>query len=120
MEDFYVLIRKWYVPSKHTRMFPPKFEEILKLGRSTDLNLVLAERSRLCIYAFVESQKRDQEFSDRIDPIARIRDISTFISPISSVKRVDEYTRSPMKMELYLSPGESRGYWKYHTFNKGT
>ena len=31
---------------------------------------------------------------------------------------MDEYTRYPMKMELDLAPGESRGYWKYHTPGK--
>ena len=29
MEDFYNLIRKWYVPTKHAGMFPPKVEEML-------------------------------------------------------------------------------------------
>ena len=41
-----------------------------------------------------------------------------FVPPISSVERVDEHTRSPMKLELNLAPGESRGYWKYHTPGK--
>ena len=64
----------------------------------------------LCIYVFVERKKIDQEFNDRIDPIANLRDGSTFVSPIPSVKRVDEYTRFHMKMELDITPGESRGY----------
>ena len=29
-----------------------------------------------------------------------------------------EYAQSPTKMELKLSPGESRDYWKYRTPNK--
>ena len=82
------------------------------------MNLVRAERSRLCIYAFVERRKRDQEFNDRIDPIANIHGGSTFVSPTSSAKRVDECTRSPMKMELDLAPMESRGYWKSYTPGK--
>ena len=34
------------------------------------------------------------------------------------MKRVDDYARSPVRMELDLIPGESRGYWKYHTRGK--
>ena len=37
---------------------------------------------------------------------------------MSSIKRVDEYSRSPVEMELDLAPGKSRGYWKYHTPKK--
>ena len=29
------------------------------------------------------------------------------------MKRVDDYARSPVRMELNLTPGESRGYWNY-------
>ena len=115
MEEFYNLIRKWYVPSKHAGIVPPKVEEIFSLGRLPGLNLVRDDRSRLFIYAFVERQKRDQEFND---PIADTGGVSTFVSSISSVKRVDEYTRYPMKMKIDLAPGESRGYWKYHTPGK--
>ena len=82
------------------------------------MNLVRAELSKLCIYAFVKRQKRDQEFNNRIDLIANIRGGPTFVSSISSVKRVNEYTRSLIKLELDLSPGESRGYCKYHTPGK--
>ena len=31
---------------------------------------------------------------------------------------MDEYTLSPMTMKLDLGPGESSGYWKYHTPGK--
>ena len=34
------------------------------------------------------------------------------------MKRIDEYTRSAVKMELDIAPGESLGYWKYHTPGK--
>ena len=34
------------------------------------------------------------------------------------MKRVDEHSRSPVKIELDLATGESRGYWKYHTPGK--
>ena len=60
----------------------------------------------------------DQGVKDRHDPISNIGDRSTLNSSISSVKRVDHYSRSPVEMELDLAPGESRGYWKYHTPGK--
>ena len=31
MEEFYNLIRKWYVPSKHAELLPPKVKEMLNL-----------------------------------------------------------------------------------------
>ncbi|KAI9895112.1 hypothetical protein PsorP6_019199 [Peronosclerospora sorghi] len=32
--------------------------------------------------------------------------------------RIDEFSRSPVIMEVDLLPGESRGYWKYHSPKK--
>uniref|UniRef100_M4B7T3 Uncharacterized protein n=1 Tax=Hyaloperonospora arabidopsidis (strain Emoy2) TaxID=559515 RepID=M4B7T3_HYAAE len=75
-----------------------------------------AKRSRLCIYAFVERQRKNQEINDRIDSIANIHNDSTLA--LSSVKRVNDYARSLVRMEIDLAPGESRGYWKYHTTGK--
>ena len=60
----------------------------------------------------------DQGVKDRRDPINNICDRSTFVSSISSVKRVDDYARIPVKMKLDLSRGESKGYWKYRTSEK--
>ena len=34
------------------------------------------------------------------------------------MKKGDEYARSPVRVELDLAPGESCGYWKYHTPGK--
>ena len=31
------------------------------------------------------------------------------------MKRIDEYNWSAVKTKLDLAPGESRGYWKYHS-----
>ena len=46
-------------------------------------------------------------------------DLNLQTSPsISSVRRIDEYSRSENVMELDLAPGESRGYWKYHAPGK--
>ena len=50
-----------------------------------------------------------------MEPIANMRDSSTFVSSISSVNRVDEHARSSIRMELDLSPEKYRGDWKYHT-----
>ena len=90
----------------------------VKLERSPGWNLARAERSRLCIYAFVEGSRSDQEVNDRIDPIANIHKDFTLVPSTSSMRRVDNYARSPVRMELDLAPGESRGYWKYHTPGK--
>ena len=59
-----------------------------------------------------------QEVTDQAESIANIRKDSTCAPANSSVKRIDEYTRSAVKMELDLEPGESLGYWKYHTPGK--
>ena len=61
---------------------------------------------------------KDQEVNDQAEPIANIRINSTCVPVISSVRRIYEYTRSAVKMELDLAPGESSGYWKYHTPRK--
>ena len=90
----------------------------VKLERSPGWNLVRAEHSRLCTYAFVERQLKNQEVNDRVKPIANIRNNSTCVPAISSVKGTDEYTRTQVKMELDLAPVKSRGYWKYHTPGK--
>ena len=75
------------------RNAPVQGRRDVKLGRSPGLNLVLAARSRLCIYIFVGGGlKRDQESKGTIDPIANTRGSSTFVSQISSVKRAHEYT----------------------------
>ena len=70
------------------------------------------------MYAFVERKLIDQDVNKRVDPIVDTCDDSNCFRSSSSVRRVDEYSRSPAKMELDLAPGESRGYWKYHTPGK--
>ena len=79
-----------------------------KLGSSPGWNLVRAERSNLCVYAFVEKRSTDQDVKQRTDEINTL-DNSKSLRSVSSVKRVDEYSRSPVKMELDLALGESRG-----------
>ena len=91
--------------------------EDVKLGFSPGWNLVRAERSRLCIYAFVERKLVDGR-DDEQDELHNTCDSSKCLCYVSSVRRHDEYARSPTKMELVLAPGESKGYWKYHTPGK--
>ena len=61
---------------------------------------------------------KNQEVNDQTESIANIRKDLTCALAISKVKRIDEYTRSAVNMELDLAPGESRGYWRYHTPGK--
>ncbi|OWZ12056.1 hypothetical protein PHMEG_00014838, partial [Phytophthora megakarya] len=51
MEEFYNQIRQWFNPTKHMDV---------KLGRSSGWNPIRAERSRYCIYAFVNKTSVDQ------------------------------------------------------------
>ena len=81
----------------------------VKLGRSPGWNLVRAKRSRICIYASVKRQLKDREVADQAEPIARIRNNSTCVPAISSVRIINECTRSAVKMELDFALGESRG-----------
>ena len=85
----------------------------VKLGRSPGRNLLRAERSRLCIYAFVEKRSTNQEINQWINPINTCEASKIFRS-ISRVVKFHEYAQSLAMMELDLAPGESREYWKYH------
>ena len=90
----------------------------VKVGRSPGWNLARAECSRLCIYAFVEGQRKVQENSDWTYPIANKHNDSTLVSSISSVKRLNDYARLPVRMKLDLAQGELRGYGRYQTPGK--
>ena len=96
----------------------PTSREDDKSGRSPGWNLVRAERSRLCVYAFVQRKGVDGS-EDKQDDWQNTCDFSNCLSSISSVRIHDEYSRSPTKIELVLAPGGSRGYWKYYTPGKG-
>ena len=64
----------------------------------------------------METERIDQGGNNWIGPIANTFDLDTYLlRNISSVKRVDEHARSPVKMHIDLAPGEMRRYWKYHT-----
>ena len=58
----------------------------VKLGRSSGWNLVRAERSRLCIYAFVEKQAKNQAVNDQVESIPNIHNNSTCVPVFLSVK----------------------------------
>ena len=119
MEEFYNLIRQWYFADQTCWSTTIEGRGDVKLGRSPGWNLVRAERSRLCIYAYVERRSTDQEVNQQMNPINTCED-SKVLRSILRAAKVDEYTRSPAMMELDLAPGESRGYWKYHTLGNGS
>ncbi|OWZ23107.1 hypothetical protein PHMEG_0002063 [Phytophthora megakarya] len=102
-EEFYYQIRQWFNPTKHMDV---------KLGRWSGWNPIRAERSRYCIYAFVNKTSVDQ-VSKKPDLHGNRCDLHgkrTFA--ISSLRLVDEYARSDVTMSVNLQPGESRGYWR--------
>ncbi|OWY97793.1 hypothetical protein PHMEG_00031590, partial [Phytophthora megakarya] len=110
MEEFYNQIRQWLnSTTKHMDMLPEAAQKMLKQGRSSGWNPIRAERSRYCIYAFVNKTSVDQ-VSKRSDLHGNTCDMHgkrTFA--ISSLRRVDEYAKSEVTMSV---TGESRGYWR--------
>ena len=92
--------------------------EDVKLERSPGLNLVRAERSGCCIYAFVEKQP--------LEKVVRVENgagntSNLSIKPVPAVvnfRTPHEFTRGETVMMLELLPGESRGYWKHHAPGK--
>ena len=114
LEAFYNLIRQWYNPTKHAGQLPEAAEKMLKLGRSPVLNLIRAERSDCCIYAFVE--KHPVEKVDKVDELdGSISDLcSSPVAVVANARVSDEFSREELLMTLDLLPGESRGYWKHH------
>ena len=73
--------------------------EDAKLARSPGWILVRAERSRLCVYAFVQRTEVDGS-EDNQDDRKNTCDSLNCLRSISSVRRHDEYARSLTKMEL--------------------
>ncbi|POM57358.1 Hypothetical protein PHPALM_38139, partial [Phytophthora palmivora] len=99
MEEFYNQIRQWFNPAKHA-------------GRSPGWNPVRAERSRYCIYAFVNKISVDQG-SKISDLRGNTYDLNgNRAVAISSIRQADDYSRSEVTMMVDLHPGEIRGYWK--------
>ena len=91
-------------------------EENVKLGRSPGWNLARAERSKLCVYAYVEKKKGFHGVKDPVKPIINTREFCLVVCSVTSVNCVDVNARLPIRMELDIAPGESQGYSKFpHT-----
>ncbi|POM58571.1 Hypothetical protein PHPALM_36761 [Phytophthora palmivora] len=93
MEEFYNQIRQWVNPAKHAGMLPESAERIYR------------------IYAFVNKKSVDQ--GNKISDLrGNTYDLNeTRAVAISSVRQVDNYSRSEVTMMVDLRPGEIRGYW---------
>ncbi|POM64179.1 LOW QUALITY PROTEIN: Reverse transcriptase [Phytophthora palmivora] len=92
--------------------------EDVKLGRSPVWKPVRDERSSYCIYAYVEKQS-EATVNQLINPIDNTCDLlEKSTATVSSIRQIDEHARSSVMMALEISPGESRGYWKYHVPDK--
>ncbi len=76
------------------------------------MNPVRAERSRYCIYAFVNKTSLDPG-SRTLDPVDNTRDLhEVSVARVSSLRQVDEFSRSKVSSTLDLQRGETRGYWE--------
>ncbi|GMF22422.1 unnamed protein product [Phytophthora fragariaefolia] len=104
-------------PSANTPV-PSAHREGVKLDRSPVWNPVRAERSKFCVYAYVEKQSKSdvRKLIRPIDNTRGIHDERTMA--ISTLHQVDELGRSEVTMALNLLHGESRGYLKYHVPDK--
>ena len=92
MEEFYNLSASGTCRPSMLVYFRPRRKRC-KLGRSPVWNLARAERSRLCIYAFVETKRIDQGSNSRIGLIANTCDLDNYrLRTVSSVKRVNEHS----------------------------
>ncbi|GMF44442.1 unnamed protein product [Phytophthora fragariaefolia] len=89
--------------------------EDVKLERSPGWNPVRAERSRFCIYAYVEKQSKATVIKV-VDNSCDLQKESATV--IANLHQTDEYSRSEVKMILDIAQGESRGYWRYHVPDK--
>ncbi|POM76997.1 LOW QUALITY PROTEIN: Hypothetical protein PHPALM_5693, partial [Phytophthora palmivora] len=95
MEEFYNQIRQWFNPAKHA-------------GRSPGWKPVRAERSRYCIYTFV-NKKSVVQGSKIPDLPGNTYDLNgNRAVAIASVCQVGDYSRSGVIMMVDLHPGEIR------------
>ncbi|EGZ25049.1 hypothetical protein PHYSODRAFT_480856 [Phytophthora sojae] len=86
--------------------------EDVKLGRSPGWNPVRAERSRYCIYTFVNKNTVDR-VSGRTDLRGNTCHLhAKFAAKVLSLHRSDDLCRSDAEVPLDLQSGETRGYWK--------
>ncbi|POM65604.1 LOW QUALITY PROTEIN: Reverse transcriptase [Phytophthora palmivora] len=67
----------------------------------------------------VREKQSEATVNQLIDPIDNTCDLlEKPTATVSSLRQIDEYARSNVMMALEISPGESRGYWKYHVPDK--
>ena len=116
MEYFHNSMRDWYVPSKPAGIFWPRYTNIKLVSSRYDLARV--ERSMICKYAYVERKKELCDGNNPVIPIANTCVYFSIVCLVSSVKRVNEYARSPLRMEIDLVPGRLRGSRKLYTPGK--
>ncbi|ETO58593.1 hypothetical protein F444_23029, partial [Phytophthora nicotianae P1976] len=94
----------------------PKAPKDVKLGRSPGWKPGRAERTKLCIYVYVQKKA---EVSQRKNLIDNTRDLhGKHTSVVASLRKPDEFARVDTVMALERQPGEMRGYWKYHAPSK--
>ncbi|OWZ01761.1 hypothetical protein PHMEG_00026792 [Phytophthora megakarya] len=103
MEEFYNLIRQWYVPNKHAGMLPANAENKLNYN------------ARQVGIWYEPNKQKTRKVSKLTDNTCKLHEKRTFT--VASL-RENDYSRSDVIMELDLLPGESRGYWKYHAPGK--
>ncbi|POM60201.1 LOW QUALITY PROTEIN: hypothetical protein PHPALM_30967 [Phytophthora palmivora] len=86
----------------HRHVFGVCVEDV-KLGLSPGWNPVRAERSRYCVYAYVE-KRSESTVNKLISPIENACDLPA--PAISSLRPIDEYSRSNVTMALEISKTE--------------
>ncbi|OWY96896.1 LOW QUALITY PROTEIN: hypothetical protein PHMEG_00032718 [Phytophthora megakarya] len=99
------------------RAVPRTSREDVKLGRSPGWNPVRAERSRYCIYAYVNKATEDRGRKES-DLRGNTCNLHSYTAKIASLPQTSEFSRSNAEGALDLKRGESRGYWKRHSPGK--
>ncbi|OWY98545.1 hypothetical protein PHMEG_00030667 [Phytophthora megakarya] len=96
------------------RAVPRTSREDVKLGRSPGWNPVRAERSRYCIYAYVNKATEDRGRKES-DLRGNTCNLHSYTAKIASLPQISEFSRSSTEVALDLKRGESRGYWKRYS-----
>ncbi|OWY93323.1 hypothetical protein PHMEG_00037333 [Phytophthora megakarya] len=99
------------------RVVPRTSREDVKLGRSPCWNPVRAERSRYCIYAYVNNTTEDRGRKES-DLRGNTCNLHLYSAKIASLLQISEFSRTNVEVALDLKRGESRGYWKRHSPGK--
>ncbi|OWY96830.1 LOW QUALITY PROTEIN: hypothetical protein PHMEG_00032802 [Phytophthora megakarya] len=99
------------------RAIPRTSREDVKLGCSPGWNLVRAERTRYCIYAYVNKVTEDRGRKES-GLRGNTCNLHSYTAKIASLPQTSEFSRSNTEVALDLKRGESRGYWKRHSPGK--